>query len=168
VGLPHLSHLPHYHQTGRRAAEPHASERRTNLRSDPGPIRSQSGANPSSELLRTWNPDPVPSRKRQVEEWILGTLARRREAGTPWTWGETRRALGGGVRSGEFRAAVDRLLRRGELIEARQSLGDRRQPRHVLLLVRDYEEGSDFIEVVAHPDVVSSLGLELAYVERLE
>ena len=124
------------------------------LTSDPRPRAFSSTPNRTDESAR--------QRQR-----ILETLARRPypEGRAPsrrrkrqderWSWSRLRQAIGGSVRSEQFRRIVDALIESGDVVEVWEEADTGRLPRHFVVLVERWQEHSwgRVLRVRARPDV---------------
>lgn len=117
---------------------------------------------PVIRLTRAWSP---PTREAQIRARILAKLETdtewRRATEGRWLWSTLRQTIGGKVRRAEFRTVMDGLEEGGLVVEALEGWGDRRAPRHWVVLADHWDEfrWGELIEVRGRSDVLRRLGL---------
>jgi len=94
----------------------------------------------------------------------LGTYSRSDQRPRPWSWWQVRHRLGGVVDTEAFRAIVQELLAEGLLVDVVEETGDRRMPRHLLVLVARWTlydwASARIIAVEGREDVLRRLGVD--------
>jgi hypothetical protein len=114
-------------------------------------------------VAHVWRPPEALTAEARARGRLLTLLAEpSNRCDGRWRWWELHQHLGRLVSTAQLRAVVDGLLAEGLVIEVRESTGDRRDARHVLVLASRWGghrwDCARLLDVWGRPDVLARLG----------